>query len=156
MKKTWYTINETLSRNKRKGDLPPSLVHNGRTLSNSKEIANAFHLYFANIGANLASEIGTQLDNTIDFSLYMDIPAATRLQFKRITETETLKAIDNLENKNSSGHVGISNKLLKLTKNELSKSLTLIINQMITTGIFPDSFKNNKKLHHSLKKVCKL
>ena len=101
--------------------------------------------YFANIGANLASEIETQLDNTIDFSQYMGVPANTRLQFKCITETETLKAIDNLENKNSSDrHDGISNKLLKLTKKELSKSLTLIINQMITTGIFPDSFKKSK------------
>ena len=76
----------------------------------------------------------------------MDVPAATRLQFKCITETETLKAIDNLENKNSSGHDGISNELLKLTKKELSKSLTLIINQMITTGIFPDSFKKKSKI----------
>ena len=91
--------------------------HNGRTLSNSKEIANTFNLYFANIGATyLDSEIETQLDNTIDFSQYMGVPAHTCLQFKCITETETLKAIDNLENKNSSGHDGISNKLLKLTK----------------------------------------
>ena len=74
----------------------------------------------------------------------MGVPANTRLQFKCITETETLKAIDNLENKNSSGHDGISNKLLKLTKKELSKSLTLIINQIITTGIFPDLFKKSK------------
>ena len=124
--------------------MPPSFEHNGRTLSNSKEIANTFNLYFANIGANLASEIETQLDNTIDFSQYMGVPANTRLQFKCITETETLKAIDNLENKNRSGHDGISIKLLKLTKKELSKSLTLIINQMITTGIFPDSFKKSK------------
>ena len=72
----------------------------------------------------------------------MGLPATTRLQFKCITEAETLKAIVNLENKNSSGHDGISNKLLKLTKNEFTKSLSLIINQMITTGIFPDLFKN--------------
>ena len=74
----------------------------------------------------------------------MGVPANTRLQFKCITETETLKANDNLENKNSSGHDGISNKLLKVTKKKLSKSLTLIINQMITTGKFPDLFKKSK------------
>ena len=71
----------------------------------------------------------------------MGVPAATRLQFKCITETETLKSINNPENKNSTEHDGISNKLPKLTENKLSKSLTLIINQMITTSIFPDSFK---------------
>ena len=74
----------------------------------------------------------------------MGVPANTRLQFKCITETETLKAIDNLENKNSSGHDGISNKLLKFIKKELSKYLILLINQMITTGIFPDLFKKIK------------
>ena len=52
--------------------------------------------------------------------------------------------IDGLENKTSSGHDGISNKLLKLIQDEVSKPLTLIINQMLTTGIFPDAFKQSK------------
>ena len=55
-----------------------------------------------------------------------------------------MTAIDNLENKNSSGHDGISNKILKFIKFEISNSLALIINQMITTGIFPESFKTSK------------
>ena len=49
-----------------------------------------------------------------------------------------------MENKTSCGHDGISNKLLKCIKHELSKSLTLIINQMLTTGIFPESLKLSK------------
>ena len=142
MKKTWRSINETLSRNKKISDLPPTFFHNGRTQLNTNEIANTFNLYIANIGVNLASEIETQLDNIIDFSQHMDTPASTQLKFKCITKTKTLKVIDNLENKNSSGHDGISNKLLKLTKNTLIMPLKLIINQMIiTAGIFPDSFK---------------
>ena len=51
------------------------------------------------------------------------------------------KAIDELENKIRSGHDGISNKLLKVIKCNISKSLTIIINQMLTTGIFPNAFK---------------
>ena len=66
------------------------------------------------------------------------------MQFKCINEENTIKAIENLENKNSSGHDGISNKLLKSIKCSVSKSLTIIINQMITTGIFPDAFKVSK------------
>ena len=121
IKKTWRSINETLRRNKKTCDLPSTFFHNDRTLSNTIEIANTFNLYFANIGVTLVSEIETQLDNNIiDFSQYMDTPASTQLKFKCITETETLKDIDNLENKNSWGHDGISNKLLKLTKNILS------------------------------------
>ena len=40
----------------------------------------------------------------------------TRFQSKCITDNDTRLAIDKLENKNSSGHDGICNKLLKLLK----------------------------------------
>ena len=55
-----------------------------------------------------------------------------------------MKAIDNLETKNSSGHDGTSNKLLKLIRHELCKPLTLIINQMLSSGIFPDAVRRAK------------
>ena len=41
----------------------------------------------------------------------------------------------------SCGCDGISNKLLKLIKNEISKPITLIVNQSLKTGIFPKAFK---------------
>ena len=46
-----------------------------------------------------------------------------------------------MDNKSSSGNDGLSNKIIETIKNEISKPLTLIINQMITSGIFPDSLK---------------
>ena len=42
---------------------------------------------------------------------------------------------------NTKGHDGISSDLLKLIGNAISKSITLIINQSLTTGIFPDRLK---------------
>ena len=144
MKKTWRTINETLNRNKKNGDLPTTIFHDDVQLSDAKEIATTFNTYFANIGKKLAANINDN-DNTFnDFQQYLDTPAVTSRKFNCITENETMKAIDRLENKSSSGHDGISNKLLKLVKNELKKPLTLIINQMITTGIFPEAFKISK------------
>ena len=145
MKKTWKTINETLNRNKKNSNVASILYHNGNVLSNAKDTANAFNVYFANIGKNLASEIEQNITDNADYTQYVSTPLTViKLQFKCITDNDTQRAIDKLENKSSSGHDGISNKLLKLLKIELSKSLTLIINQMITTGIFPDSFKISK------------
>ena len=69
---------------------------------------------------------------------------AEKLQFKCINKKYTIKAVENLENKNSSSHDGISNKLLKSIKCSISKSLTIVINKMITTGIFPDAVKVSK------------
>ena len=144
LKKTWRTIGETLCRNKKHCDVPSRFFHDGKELSEPKAIANAFNVYFANIGKNLAATI--EQDNNADFNhmQYLGTPTKTSFNFHCITEIETMKAIDTLENKSSSGHDGISNKIVKLLKNEISKPLTVIINQMLKTGIFPDSFKTSK------------
>ena len=144
LKKTRRTISETLCRNKKHCDVPSRFFHDGKELSEPKAIANAFNVYFANIGKNLAATI--EQDNNADFNhmQYLDTPTKTSFNFHCITEIETMKAIDTLENKSSSGHDGISNKIVKLLKNEISKPLTVIINQMLKTGIFPDSFKTSK------------
>ena len=42
------------------------------------------------------------------------------------------------------GHDNISSNTLKLIANEVSPNLTLIINQSLSTGIFPDSLKTVK------------
>ena len=115
MKKTWRTINDTLisSRNKNKRNLPSTFHYNGLTLTNPKEIANSFNVYFASIGDKLASEIKTPTNDDEHFTSYLENLTMNRLQFRHIAEEDTMKAIYNLENKNSSGYDGISNKLLK-------------------------------------------
>ena len=84
-----------------------------------------------------------QFDNhELSYKLtYLQTPHAQNCKFQFIDENATIKAIDYIENKSSSGHDGISNILLKYVKLEISKPLTLIINQMITTGIIPDLMK---------------
>ena len=51
------------------------------------------------------------------------------------------KIIETLKPKSSSGIDGISNKLLKLIKNGILVPLTLIMNQAIENGIFPERLK---------------
>ena len=55
-----------------------------------------------------------------------------------------MRVIENLRNKTSTGIDGWSNQIIKMTKNVLVKPLTIIINQMIVTGIFPDQLKISK------------
>ena len=52
--------------------------------------------------------------------------------------------IDRLKNKESSGIDRLSNKHLKAAKNLLANPLTLLINQMLNTGIFPSKLKQSK------------
>ena len=80
-------------------------------------------------------------DSTLDFTDYLNNPTEHHFNFNTITESETLSIINKLKSKNSSGKDEISNKLLKSIKNAIAKPLTIIINQFLKTGIFPDAFK---------------
>ena len=51
------------------------------------------------------------------------------------------KTINNLPTKNSCGFDGISTKLLKVIEPVILKSLTLLINQVLYSGVFPDKLK---------------
>ena len=51
------------------------------------------------------------------------------------------KTINNLPTKNSCGFDGISTKLLKVIEPVILKSLTLLINQVLYSGVFPKKLK---------------
>ena len=144
MKKTCRPINKTLSKDIISSQLPSIFYHNDLELTNPTEIADAFNMHFSNIGKDLAAEIEKNITKDNDFTQYLTALSLTKCKFRCVTQAEIIQAIDNLENKNSFGLDGMSNKLLKFIKYEIISSLTLIVNQMITTGIFPDSFKNKK------------
>ena len=56
--------------------------------------------------------------------------------FELITEETTMTILSNLKPKPSCGYDGNSTKLLKTCTFEICKSVTLIINQTLSTGIF--------------------
>ena len=140
MKKTWKTIDETLNRRKNKSKFPSEFIVNNRSITDHKEIADQFNIFFSNIGSTLSHSIEIN-DNTLDFTDYLNNPTEHRFNFNRITESETLSIINKLKSKNSSGKDEISNKLLKSIKDEIAKPLTIIINQSLKTGIFPEALK---------------
>ena len=63
------------------------------------------------------------------------------LYFAPITSLEIEKIISKLEPKKSSGHDGISNKLIKDLCDVISYPITIIFNQSIQTGRFPSAMK---------------
>ena len=63
------------------------------------------------------------------------------LMFEPITDDTISRIIYGLKHKTSTGVDDISNKLLKFV---ISEPLSIIINQMLKLGIFPDSLKISK------------
>ena len=66
------------------------------------------------------------------------------MNFSLINNEHTTSIISHIETKYSCGYDRISSALLRLIINEIAPSLTLIINQRQTTGIFPDKLKIGK------------
>ena len=139
IKQTWSIINETLHRKKKKS-LPCVFSHNGRLLKEPIEIANAFSRYFIDIGPSLANQIHTHHN----YKEYVHNPSKNQIALQPIEEFKVIQVIDRLKKKSSKGIDGISNNLIKTVKYVFAKPLTLIINQMLYSGIFSGQLKVSK------------
>ena len=141
MKKTWQTISQTLNRRKRDRDFPQEFkLANGNTISEPKKIANAFNDFFIGIGDGGVSNKSTNND----CNRCMPSKANCTLMFEPITVDTISRIISGLKPKTSTGIDNISNKLLKFVKNVIFEPLSIIINQMLKLGIFPDLLKLSK------------
>ena len=108
------------------------------------------------LGPPLADEIASPHNKS--FRDYLTTSTTGYLSFNYLSERDIAKIIDNFPPKTSSGHDNLSLKLVRLCKDILIKPITLIVNQMFSTGVFPDRLKLLRLSHYSKKimnQVCK-
>ena len=96
-------------------------------------------IIFLQTAQTLASEI--KYDGNKNYKYYLNKRIDTIFTFQNIDEETVRKTIQNLPSKNSCGLDGISSKLIKIIEPAIIKPLTLLINQVLNTGIFPDELK---------------
>ena len=139
MKNTWKAISEILCKSSTKKSTYDKIIRDGVSYDKAVDIAYRFNEFFVDIGPSLANKIDTKGKNS--FNSYLTEHILTSFKFKLIDVDEARKTLSSLRTKNSSGHDGISVKLLKHLAPALLPSLTLIINQSLLTGIFPGKLK---------------
>ena len=139
IRKTWDTLKEIINKKTFKSDLPSSFVHEGVEIIGLKNVADKFNVYFTEIGPKLAKSIDTA--NKAPFNHYLTTPCATSFNFVYTKPDDIEKIIRNLKPKSSAGCDHISTKSLKEIENVISRPLSIIINQSLCTGIFPDKLK---------------
>ena len=143
LRKTWNTINETLNRNK-KGKRPPDEFYlpNGSIITDHKIIADEFNKYCVSIGCS----VGNRQSNIMNDALhtYLTTKPNCTLKFKLTNVTKIIDIINKLKPRSSSGLDDLSNKVIKHIQEIIAEPLPIIINQMLNTGIFPDSLKISK------------
>jgi hypothetical protein len=144
IKSTWTTIKEIINKTSKNREYPETFVIDNENINDINIIVNKFNHFFINIGPTLANNIPNS--NNKNFEKYLQNMPDSQFSFQNVNETMVIKIIDKLKPKTSCGKDKISNKLLKLIKCNIAPVLTLIINQSINTGKFPDHLKIAKVL----------
>ena len=119
--------------------MPKYFLVNGKEIQDDTEIANAFNTYYTQIGPKLAASINMPPNKS--YKDYLSRPTHGTFSFKSIKCEDIINVINNLKPKSSFGADKMTNKMLKILKDELNEPITNIINQSFKTGIFPDLLK---------------
>ena len=139
IKKKWSTIKDILNKNQNDKCFPNYFIINGTPVSDQTTIANEFNKYFTNIGPSLASQINYPVGKSSKD--YLLTPTPHNFSFGKVNSDSIKEIINKLKNKSTSGWDKLSNKLLKLIKDDIAEPLTVIINQTFSSGVFPHKLK---------------
>ena len=139
MKKTWATINEL--RGKKKTSIKPQFTINNVQIKNRRIIANEFNNYFVSIASKLnepSIDEGIPINPIPPFTSFLSTSNPYSMHLFECTPEEISKIISEFKNDKASD---IPIKLIKQTSHLISPVLSVIINNSMEDGIFPDSLK---------------
>ena len=145
--KAWRVFKEM--ENKAEDDGPPKMLLLNGELENDKfKIAEALNNHFVTkTEKNIAEieKVKLMSSEPVDCPSILFKQTSTShcepWSLQETTEEEVAKIIDNLNNSTGTGVDQISNKFIKLTKKEIAKPLTILINTSIRSGQFPSRWK---------------
>ena len=139
-KKLWQLINKVSGKMNDKTSSIDYLCVNGIKECTSEQIANTLARYFANVGETFANKVPKSSQS---ISNYLELlqKNSDSLFFAPCSKEEIRKIIASLPAKSNCGSDNISNVLLKEIAKILSETLSIITNQSMHAGIFPDLMK---------------
>ena len=142
MKATWKSINMIIAKTNNKNDFPDYFIHEEKTLTNDKDVANGFNSYFSSVGSNLDSLIRP---SSHSFSKWLPPNNnAHSLFFNPTTQQEIYNIINRMKPKTSCDPNGFSSKLIKATALPVLLPLNHIFNLSLQSGVVPDDMKTAK------------
>ena len=113
----------------------PTLIEDGEQYSTTDEKANILAKYFAS-----QSKKPDVPENYITPEIPPDNEANT-LQNLTVTEEEVYTVLRKLKTGKAGGPDNLNNELLKMTARSITPSMTLLFNRILSTGIYPDVWK---------------
>ena len=115
-----------------------SIEHNNTLITDPNKIANTFNDYLSNIGTDLAAHV-CEYGNNKMYKQYLQTQLQCCANLRKYTNMTFLKLLIKWTTNIARAMTNYLINIYKNIKNEISKPLPLIINQMIKSGIFPNS-----------------
>ena len=133
-------MNAVVNKLSDKGSVVDKLTVDGVKITNPDSIANSLGKYFATVGDKFVLRIASHVKNVEEYIKKIH-ETTNSMYFQPTDKTEIMTIIAKLPNKANSGYDNISNKLLKLLKDEISEPLCELFNSSLEQGIFPSNMK---------------
>ena len=139
-RKTWSVIRSIISQKSESGRVDiQSLVVDGVTLTDGRDIAEAFNVHFSSVGKKIDQSLPLPLNRNC-FMNYVSSSPINSFFFVPIHPSELSHIIHKMKNKSS--HIGTySVRIVKYLSDILSPILCQIFNNSFETGHFPNFCK---------------
>lgn len=134
-KALWLTVKRETGVHKNRKE-PLKILHNNNEINNSLQIANLFNSYFSEVTKKLIKNA-----NNYPLSFPESLLNSKSIFIKPVTENEVSCLIKDLKNKFSHGFDEIPSTVLKYCSKNLIKPITILCNSSLSSGCFPEIFK---------------
>ena len=143
-KKTWDILRELTTGKK---EQPPieKIKSNGLILTDPPKIANEFNTFFTRVGRNIADSVEPTSREPSDYIPPPNTPLPN-LRLDNISQHQIVDIISAMDSKSSTDANGISAKILKTIKYQISEPLSHLFSLSISTGVFPSKLKTSKTI----------
>ena len=138
LKKTWAILKTLIGKTNDKSTISEMFKIDGVEIKEPKIIANKFCEYFTGIGQKFASQIPSPQKH---FSHHLRHNNPSSFFMMPTNTMEVSELLKSLKPKNSTGHDGLSSKLIKTLSSAISCPISIIINKSFETGVVPNSMK---------------
>ena len=132
------------SRKRATSEMINGLKENDRHISDDKEMANLFNKYFVNIAAQLKGPVEKPDFKHIKEFVDSKIPTNESFSIPNINNAFVLNFLKSLNVTKATGLDCIGPRILKIAHEILSPSISYIINKSLTSGSFPQPWKEAK------------
>ena len=134
------------------------LVVDGVHIVDPKSISDSLNIHFTSVPTDhLSDRTPTSMPTTINLDSHWDtssqsLPAT--FDFRPTTDVEISNMLNNLNPNKTTGIDNIPAKILKISSNCISQSLSSIINSTFETGIFPNKWNCQNVIYFQGKYCC--